>query len=152
MSDFNRLHIEPTAKVPNIDFNAINGELILSGRSIPENAARIYEPVYDWVKEYVKNPRSVTNLRLNLDYFNTSTTIWLAKIVKALSKISLPDYVLFIHLYFDIDDFDEMQTGDLKQELGPILDIVGEASLSIGVKIYGIDETGSVIKENMILI
>ena len=52
------LFIEPTAKTPQIDLNHPTGELILSGRSIPENAAIIYEDILKWVTEYIKNPQT----------------------------------------------------------------------------------------------
>ena len=79
--ELNTLFIEPTAKTPQIDLNPITGELILSGRSIPENAAKVYENILNWITEYAKSPRYTTNLRFNLEYFNTSSSIWLAKIV-----------------------------------------------------------------------
>ena len=60
------LFIEPSVNSPQIDLNQFTGDLILSGRSIPENAAELYEGILKWVHEYVKNPRHTTNLRLNL--------------------------------------------------------------------------------------
>ena len=70
--------IEGNRRNPHIDFNRYTGELILSGKSIPENAAKVYEPLLLWIEEYIQSPRPTTNLRLNLEYFNTATSIWLA--------------------------------------------------------------------------
>ncbi len=144
--------IEPTAKTPQIDFNYLTGELILSGRSIPENAAELYENVLKWVLEYIKNPRHTTNLRFNLEYFNTSSSIWLAKIVKALCSIKDGEYVLIIHLYFNIEEFDSMEVEDLKDALSPIIDMIGTPTISLGIKIYGTDDKGAILKESMVLI
>jgi hypothetical protein len=144
--------IEASAKTPQIDLNYLNGELILSGRSIPENAAELYDDVLNWVHEYVKNPRQVTNLRLNLEYFNTASSIWLARIVKALSTIKEIENTLFIHLYFNIEEFDSMDSEDIKDALSPIIDIVGTSTMSIGIKIYGTDAQGQILKESMVLI
>jgi hypothetical protein len=147
------LHIEAsTAKLPTIDLNSSTGDLVISGRSIPENANKIYEPVMDWVKEYIKNPKPETNLKLNIEYFNTATSLWLAKIANALSTISNHDYVLFIHFYFGIDDFDEMDYEDIKDELAPLISVVVNATVSVGFKIYGIGEKGEILKENMVLL
>lgn len=145
------IHIQGTDKTPEIDLNPSTGEILMAGRSIPENATKTYEPVFEWVKEYIRTARPVTNLRLNLDYFNTSTTICLAKIVKKLASINKPDYVLFIHLYFHIDEFDEMENEDLRDQLSPVTDMIADATVSIGIKIYGVDEKGIIIKENMVL-
>jgi len=146
------LFTEPTVKSPQIDLNQLTGELILSGRSIPENAAELYEGILKWVNEYIKNPRHTTNLRLNLEYFNTSSSIWLAKIVKALCSIKDSEYTLMIHLYFNIEEYDSMQIEDLKDALSPIIDMIGTPTVSLGIKIYGSDDDGEILKESMVLI
>lgn len=150
MKELKNMYLEPTEKTPLIDFNNLSGELILSGKSIPINAPRIFEPVLEWVNEYLKNPRQTTNLRLNLEYFNTASSIWLAKIVKALCGISNPEYVLFLHIYFPIEDFDDID--DIKDDLSPLIDVIGNARVSVGLKIYGTDDDGKVMKESMIFI
>lgn len=150
MKELNNLYVESTDKTPLIDFNYLTGELILSGKSIPINAPRIFEPVLEWVTEYVKKPKQNTNLRLNLDYFNTASSIWLAKIVKALTEIENPDSVLFLHIYFPIEDFEDID--DIKDDLSPVIDIISNAKVSVGLKIYGTDEKGKILKESMIFI
>ena len=152
MKELKTILVEPGIKTPQIDFNPLTGDLILSGKSIPENAALIYEPLFKWVNEYVSSPRKVTNLRLNLDYFNTASSIWLAKIVKSLSRMKFPDNVLFIHLYFDIEEFDNLEGEDIKDALSPVIDIISTATISIGVKIYGKDENGKIVKESIVLV
>jgi hypothetical protein len=152
MKELKNIFIEATNKTPQVDFNGITGDLILSGRSIPENATELYEPVYRWINEYIQLPRQTTNFRINLEYFNTASSIWLAKMVKTLSKMSDPENLLLIHLYFNVEEFDNMETEDVKDALSPVIDIISNAAISIGVKIYGTDEKGEVIKESMVLI
>lgn len=146
------MFIEPTIKTPQIDFNHLTGDLILSGRSIPENAADLYEGVLMWVKRYVKDPKSITNLRLNLEYFNTASSIWLAKIVKALCSITNNEYLLMIHLYFQDEEYNNMEVEDLKNTLSPIIDMIGTPNISLGIKIYGTGDKGEIHKESMVLI
>jgi hypothetical protein len=152
MDQIKNIFIEKTAKTPQVDFNQLTGELILFGKSIPENAAKVYEPLLAWINDYIKSPRHTTNLRLNLEYFNTSSSIWLAKMVNALSKISEDDYVLFIHLYFDIEDFESMDMEELKNIVGQLVDNISEGKISIGVKTYGTDVNGKIVKESTIFI
>ncbi len=152
LKELKNIFKDPTGKEPQIDFNYITGELILAGRSVPENAANIYEPLFNWVSNYIKNPRPTTNLRLNLEYFNTASSIWLAKIVKCLSKINIPESVLLVHLYFNIEEFDTMDVEDVKDALTGIVENVDTTTISVGVKLYGIDEDGKTIKESMVLI
>lgn len=150
MKELKNLLIEATDKTPLIDLNYLSGELILSGRSIPINAPRIFEPVLEWTNEYVRNPRQTTNLRLNLEYFNTASSIWLAKIIKSLSSIEAPDCILILHVYFPVEDFDNID--DIKDDLSPIIDVIGNVTVSVGLKIYGTNGDGKVVKESMIFI
>lgn len=152
MKELKNLYKEPTSKTPEVDFDSLTGNLILSGKSIPENATDLYEPLYNWIVEYAKNPRQVTNLRLNLEYFNTASSLWLAKIVKVLSQVDDPDKILYIHLYFNVEEFDNMETEDIKDAISPVIDVLGGATISIGIKIYGTDEKGEIIKESMVLV
>jgi hypothetical protein len=153
MKDLQNLIVEGTSKTPQIDLNHITGDLIISGKSIPENAAKVYEPVFIWVQKYILNARTTTNLRLNLEYFNTSSSLWLAKILKLLIKINEPDFVLIIHLYLPIEDFDEMkELEDIKEAFTPISDIFTGAVPSVGIKVYGITEDGEIIKDTLIFI
>ena len=150
--ELKNVYIEATAKTPHVDLNPVTGEFIFSGKSIPENPAKIYESLVEWVKQYAKNPKKTTNLRLNIEYFNTASVIWLAKIIKALCAMKEPENTLLIHLYFDIEEFDSMETEDLKETLSPVLDMVGTPTISLGIKIYGTDEKGKILKESMVLI
>jgi len=153
MSDFQSLIIEQTLKNPQIDLNQLTGDLIFSGKSIPENAAKLYKPVLNWVKEYILKARPTTNLRLNLEYFNTASILWLAKIFKVLIRIKEPDYILIVHLYLPVEEFDEMDDfEDIIDAFGPIEDIVHGAISSIGIKLHGIDYKGEIVKETLVYI
>lgn len=153
MKEFVNLFIEQTPKTPQVDLNQYNGELILYGRSIPENAAKVYDPILNWISQYILVARPTTNFRLNLEYFNTSSTIWLVKILKVLIQIKNPDYVLILHLYIPTEDFEDMEeSGDLRDAFSPISDILNDAIVSIGIKVYAIDDGAKIVKENLIFI
>jgi hypothetical protein len=153
MKEFRSLLIEQTPKTPQIDLNQLTGELIFSGRSIPENAAKVYEPVFNWITEYVQHPRPTTNLRLNMEYFNTSSSLWLAKILKVLIRIDEPDYVIIIHLYLPVEEFDEMKEfDDIKDAFVPLSDIFQGGIPSIGIKLYGSDDNGEIVKDTLVFI
>jgi hypothetical protein len=145
--------IEQTQKTPQIDLNQLAGDLIFSGKSIPENAAKVYEPVLDWVKEYILKANPTTNLRLNLEYYNTATAIWLTKIIKVLIQIKDPGFTLIIHLYLPIEDFDEIDDfNDIKDAFIPISNIDANPIPCIGIKLYGTDDKGEIIKDTIVFI
>ena len=147
------LIFEQTPKTPQIDLNQVTGDLLFYGRSIPENATKLYEPVLNWVAEYILQANPTTNLRLDLEYFNTASAIWLAKIIKVLIGINEPDYVLIIHLYLSIEDFNEInEFDDIKDVFTPIAGIDHCDINSIGIKLYGMDDNGVIIKETLVYI
>src|ERR1035437_1110121 len=153
MKDFQSLIIEATPKTPQIELNPLTGDFIFFGRSIPENAAKVYEPILNWVSEYIKEARPTTNLRLNLEYFNTYSSLWLAIIVKVLVRINEPDYVLIIHLYLPLDEYEEMKEfEDIKDVFFPVADIFQFAIPCIGIKLYGTNDMEEVVKDKMVFI
>lgn len=151
MEEITRLELAGSGVSPHVDFNQHTGELILSGRSIPENATKVYEPLLKWISGYIKSPRQTTNLRINLEYYNTPTAIWLAKIIRALSGINLIEAVLIIHVYFKNDEFEDMELEDIKDIVTSLIDSLGELHVSIGMKIYSIDSAGKAVRESIIL-
>jgi SiaC family regulatory phosphoprotein len=153
MTELQRLIVEQTVKTPQIDLNQLTGDLIFSGKSIPENAAKVYEPVLNWVTEYILKARPTTNLMLNMEYFNTASVLWLAKIFKVLIRINEPDYILIVHLYLPVDEYDDLNDfDDIKDVFVPIEDIVSGAVSSIGIKLHGVDYKGKIIKETSVFL
>lgn len=148
----NELIFDQTPKTPQIDLNHLTGDIIFCGKSIPENAAKIYEPVLNWVKEYIQEARPITNLRLNLEYYNTASTIWFTKIVKTLTHIKESDYVIIFHLYLSIEDFNEIDDyDDIKDAFLPVSNI-DSSNIGIEIRLYGIKDNGDIIKEKLVFI
>ncbi len=147
------LIIDQTPKTPQIDLNHLTGDLIFSGKSIPENAAKVYEPVINWATEYTLKAKPITNLRLSLEYYNTASSIWLTKLLKVLLGINSPDYTLIIHLYIPVEDYDAIgDFDDIKDAFMPISNIDSSTILSIGIKLHGTDDKGEIIKETLVFV
>ncbi|HDZ41958.1 MAG TPA: DUF1987 domain-containing protein [Bacteroidetes bacterium] len=147
-----KLHIPETKSAPEIDFNPDDGMLVLKGKSIPENATKIYEPIIEWLKEYILDPPEKTFLHFNLSYFNTASSIWMARMVKVLSKIDDRDKLLTINLYFHVEEYDEMDDDDLQDSISIVLKVIHDATVSLGIKIFGIDDDDTIVKERLILL
>ena len=63
------------------------------------------------------------------------------------------DYVLVIHIYLPLDEFDEMKEfEDIKDVFFPIADIFQSAIPSICIKLYGTDDEDVVVKDKMVFI
>ncbi|MFW5886814.1 MAG: SiaC family regulatory phosphoprotein [Bacteroidota bacterium] len=62
---------------PAVDFSPTTGEMEISGESYMDNADMFYEPLLNWIKEYVPHASNHVNLSIRLHYFNTSTSKYL---------------------------------------------------------------------------
>lgn len=110
------LIIENTNKTPKVFFNALSGKMELAGRSIPENSYQFYEPLLQWLDEYAKNPQEQTHFIFKLDYFNTSSSMYILGILKKLEKMHADGKKVRVSWYYDSEDEDMLQTGeDLRQ-------------------------------------
>lgn len=152
MEKLTDLLIEKTSKTPRIELKYSSGEISLTGRSLPENATRVYEPVLNWVSNYVIQPQPVTNLRLNVEYFNTSSSLWISKIVKTLTRINNPDYRLMVHIYIPLEEYDDMkQSADIRDSFTPITDILQDSIPEVSLKLYVTDDASTVIRDALVL-
>ncbi|HPA68475.1 MAG TPA: SiaC family regulatory phosphoprotein [Bacteroidales bacterium] len=152
MEKLTDLIIEKTPKTPQIELKYNSGELSMTGRSLPENASRIYEPVLNWVNNYVIQPQPVTNLRLNVEYFNTSSLLWISKIVRTLTRINNPDYRFIVHIYIPLEEYDDMKlSSDVRESFNPITDILQDSIPEVSLKLYATDDTSKVIRDALVL-
>lgn len=152
MEKLTDLIVEKTPKTPQIELRYSSGEVSLSGRSLPENATRVYEPVLNWISNYVIQPQPVTNLRLRIEYFNTSSSLWIGKIVKTLTRINNPDYRLMVHIYIPLEEYDDMKlSGDLRDSFNPFTEILMDSIPEVSLKIYATDDSSKVIRDALVL-
>ena len=66
--------IEGTPKTPTVKFDSSEGVFEIKGRSIPENSIEFYKPLVDALDKYAGSPKSATNVNIQLEYFNTSSS------------------------------------------------------------------------------
>ncbi|MDX2305014.1 MAG: DUF1987 domain-containing protein [Microscillaceae bacterium] len=119
------IEISGTSKTPDVKFDASTGMLEISGRSIPENSYQFYEPLLSWLDNYSANPQELTVLTFKLDYFNTSSSMYILGILKKLEKLFLTEHKAEVKWYYDADDEDMLQTGeDLKQIVKLPIDMI----------------------------
>jgi len=152
MKELENLVVEKTSNTPRIELNFGGGEISFTGRSLPENASRIYEPALNWVNDYILQPKPVTNLRLNMEYYNTSSMLWISKIIKALSRINNPDYRLMVHIYIPLEEYDDMRgSADLRESFNPLTDILQHSIPEVSMKLYATDDSSQVIRDAVVL-
>ena len=66
------LRISPTKNTPEVILNP-QGIIRIKGRSIHENVTDFFEPIEDWISEYITVPADITSVDMNLEYFNSAS-------------------------------------------------------------------------------
>lgn len=107
-----QLSIPGTAKTPTVNFNPAKGELEIKGRSIPENSIEFYKPLVDWLEEYAEAPLKLTNVNVQLEYFNTSSSKCILDVFKKLESIHKGKGEVIINWHYEEDDEDMLEAGE----------------------------------------
>ncbi len=89
---------------PEIILDKDNNIFKISGRSIVENAHQFYEPIIIWFKKYFKEPNKNTELSINLDYINSSSSLFIMKIILLFEQNDNSSNDLKIIWNYDIED------------------------------------------------
>jgi len=98
-----------TSKSPYI--NLEEGLFTFSGRSIPEDAKKIYRPVIDWIKAYSPSSANKTTINFNFDYLDTSSSKCVFDILKTLEDLFDKGHELSINWYYEEGDDDMLDLG-----------------------------------------
>ena len=103
------LTIEGSAKTPTVEFEGV-GKLLIKGRSIPENSIEFYKPVIDWIGAYGGAPKDITEVNVQLEYFNTSSSKCILDVFKKLESVSGSEITVKWH--YEEDDEDMLEAGE----------------------------------------
>ncbi len=106
------LIIDPSKDTPQVIFDKLTGEFLISGTSIPENTKKFFEPVFIWIQKYINDPNNETILNFKMDYFNTSSTKVLLDIMIEFKTLVKNKKMLIINWYFNADDDDMLEAGE----------------------------------------
>lgn len=106
------ISIEGTPKTPTIKFDPATGVLELKGRSIPENSIEFYKPIIDVLDKYAASPKPVTNVNVQLEYFNTSSSKCILDLFKKLEQIKNNGSNVTINWHYEEDDEDMLEAGE----------------------------------------
>ena len=104
--------IEGTPKTPTINFDIATGHLEIKGRSIPENSIEFYKPIVELLDRYAAKPQANTNVKIQLEYFNTSSSKCILDIFKKLEAIHKAGNVTIINWHYEQDDEDMLEAGE----------------------------------------
>lgn len=82
-----RFELPGTDRTPHLLLDPQAGTILLHGCSIPENADRFYSPLHDALDVYIAAPAPRTVIRIELEYFNSSSSKYILDILKRLDDL-----------------------------------------------------------------
>ncbi len=106
------LLIDGTPKTPSVSFDATKGAIEIKGRSIPENSIEFYKPLVEWLEKYKISPAGQTQVNVQLEYFNTSSSKCILDLFKKLEDIHKAKNEVIINWYYEEDDEDMLEAGE----------------------------------------
>ena len=111
------LVLEKTSDRLGVNFDASTGILELAGSSYPENTIEFFEPVINWINQYMLEITGKITMNLKLDYLNSSSVKFVSDIIDKLALYHKSGAEVEVNWYFNEDDEDIEEMGmDLKEE------------------------------------
>ena len=105
------LKVIGTELTPTIEFDSINGRLIIKGTSIPENPFESFEPLFNVLDSYNSNPSTLTKVDFLLEYFNTSSSKCILEVLRKIQALHLNGNEVEINWHYEEEDEDILEIG-----------------------------------------
>jgi hypothetical protein len=107
-----KIVIEPTNETPKVVLDKENNVFEISGNSLPEDVLNFFVPILSWFDEYAKSPNQSTRIIFNLEYYNTSSSKMILKLLEKFRDIHRSGYDVEIHWHYMEDDEDMIEAGE----------------------------------------
>ncbi|HNS30127.1 MAG TPA: DUF1987 domain-containing protein [Tenuifilaceae bacterium] len=107
-----RFFLKPTNETPRIELDKVKNIFEISGTSLPEDVVQFYTPVLTWLNQYSSNPNEKTVVKFSMDYYNTSSSKMILKILELLKDVYRKGFDVEIHWHYLEDDEDIIEAGE----------------------------------------
>jgi len=93
-------------------FDAETGALEMEGASYPENAARFFKPLEDWLETFIDNLGIPVVLNLKLNYLNSTSTKHLLDFLEILEEYHENSGNVRVNWYFEESEYNIQEMGE----------------------------------------
>ena len=104
--------LEPTTETPKVVLDKEKSIFEFAGNSLPEAVTSFYNPIMEWIDDYMANPNQKTELDLSFDYYNTSSSKMILKILEKFREIHRKGYTVVVNWHYMEDDEDMVEAGE----------------------------------------
>ncbi len=106
-----KLLIQDTAQTPFVSFDAQSGVMEIKGRAIPDDEDAFWLPVLSWFEEFMLQPCDSVTFRLNLEYFNISSSKRILFLLYKLNELVKDGKNAKIEWHYKGSDLDMYEVG-----------------------------------------
>jgi hypothetical protein len=110
MEDFN---IKGSTYIPTINFSASTGILEIEGESYHEYTIEFFQPVFDWLRQYLEKSGQTITLNFRMSYFNTSSSRRFLEILTMLEEYQKEkNGKVTVNWFYEENDVDMLESGE----------------------------------------
>ncbi len=101
-----------TDDCPEVVLDKGTSEFKFIGKSLPEDVKEFYNPIHQWIEEYVEDPNDETIIEFNMEYFNSASSKQILDILEKFSVIVENGKKATVKWHFMEDDEDMEDAGE----------------------------------------
>ncbi len=105
------LLIQATAQTPLVNLNPATGIMEIRGRSIPDDPEAFWGAVLTWFDDYMANPIEETLVRIDLEYFNITSSKRILFLLYKLNELVDSGKKAKVEWYYRQSDEDMYEVG-----------------------------------------
>lgn len=111
------LIIEATLKTPRVVFDPSESLYEISGRSLPENVVKTYDPVLKWLERNLGQTSGKIEFKFQMDYLNSASAKMISLILTKLEEFYTSGVKISVLWLYSTDDDDIQSEGEIYQML-----------------------------------
>lgn len=105
--------IEGENYIPTVNFNAETGTLEISGESYHEYTIEFFQPIFEWLNNYLEQEGRTIVFNFRMTYFNTSSSRRFLEIFDLLEDYNKSkNGNVTVNWYYEKDDVDMLESGE----------------------------------------
>lgn len=106
-----KLCISRTKYTPEVNMDSDLHSVSFAGNCYPENAVEFFEPILEWLREYIREHENI-EVDFKVNYFNTSSSKCFLIILEILEAFSASGGKVMVNWYYREDDEDMLESGE----------------------------------------
>lgn len=106
------LDIQQTKYTMHVHFDAVTGEFNMVGNSYPEDANSFFDPIYQWLDQFIKNVKGEIQLHIRLNYVNSSSSKCFIDLFEILERYHLDGGKILVRWYYEEGDDEILDAGE----------------------------------------